>query len=263
MNNTTYKVCPCGSPRLMTLEGNSNYEPYNITLDGLKKRNVIIPSHCNMGDYGITSFTVCLNCGRIQGEWPIRYDIGLTKGYTDNDNVTPEVKVVKQSDSKMVRVRIYDIEKHLYIDLVHDLLIFSTKDIKPMVVGYLLNGKPTPLTEELKTMIETDYPGTKISDSYFDDTIATQSKHFETMKVVPYDKERHLYIELEHNLLIYFTAGKAAVVIGFFLNGNLLPLTDELKAIIATDYCWLSTSNRLFDRHLKDDIQVTKASSQK
>lgn len=101
MNNSTDKICPCGTPRWMTIAGESNRELYNITLDGTDKRNVLIPSHINMGEHEIIWFTFCLNCGRIHGEWPVRQEIVLSEEYTDesnddsDDNATPLTEELK------------------------------------------------------------------------------------------------------------------------------------------------------------------------
>ena len=77
------------------------------------------------------------------------------------------------ASGKFLNVREYDREKHLYIAdkvglLINaGLLIFSTQDTKPIVVGYVLDGKITPLTDELKDIARNyDLP---VSDTHFDE----------------------------------------------------------------------------------------------
>ena len=89
MNNTTDKECPCGTPRWMRVAGESNNKLYNIELDGVEEKGVAIPSECNLGTKTIVWFTVCLNCGHMQGDWPVRQDIMLSGEYTDgSDSIT-------------------------------------------------------------------------------------------------------------------------------------------------------------------------------
>ena len=66
----------------MRVSGGCDRENYTILLDGNEKSDVLIPSKCNMGYGELILFTVCLNCGRMQGEWPARQDIVLSEDYT-------------------------------------------------------------------------------------------------------------------------------------------------------------------------------------
>ena len=163
-------------------------------------------------------------------------------------------------------------EKHLYIDTQHNILFFSTQEIKPIAVGYLLDGKITPLTEELKEIVSGH--GSAIPDTHFDEQLndnsdsdsdsssndsddnvapkvyaAPQTEYSNVIKVREYDVARHLYIEEVHNLLIFSKQGES-IIVGFILNDEIKPLTEELKTIIAKDYHGIKISDTHFDEKL-------------
>ena len=73
-----------------------------------------------------------------------------------------------QHTSKILNVTPYDMEEGLYTDLICNMLIFSKEGSNPIAVGYLLNGKITPLTDELKKIASV--LGLPVSDTHFDDT---------------------------------------------------------------------------------------------
>ena len=83
MSNTTVVTCACGSSRWMEIYGECTRELYTcINVNGTKQTYNIIPRESNLGADECISFTVCMNCGKIQGEWPVKQDIALT-----NDNL--------------------------------------------------------------------------------------------------------------------------------------------------------------------------------
>ena len=47
MNNTANNTCFCGSTRLMTIDGNSYHEPYNITDDNITPQTNVVTQQAN------------------------------------------------------------------------------------------------------------------------------------------------------------------------------------------------------------------------
>ena len=200
MNNTTTQTCQCGKPRWLNLLGESGKERFFITLDGVTQRHCYITRKCNLGEYMFVDFTLCVNCGRMQGQWPLKEDV---KFYTDDEEYTLNDEKISEQDilnyekekqqvrgnyivdedkktvtagsmqhtSQQLQVVEWDKARHLYIDVISQMLIFAKYCSKPVAVGYLLDGKITPLTEELKRVARClDLP---FSDTHFDNDSST------------------------------------------------------------------------------------------
>lgn len=104
------------------------------------------------------------------------------------------------------------------------------------IVVSLSNMKFVFDEETMELVTETLDPGCILYQGPVESVDSTEeSTPFKTIKVRPYCAERNIYLELEHNLLILDT-GDQQIVIGFLLNDEIVPLTEELKMIIARDY---------------------------
>jgi hypothetical protein len=60
----------CKSLRLLSLSGELNRERCDVTYNGVESKCVDVPCRV-LGEVSILMFTLCLDCGRIQGNWPI------------------------------------------------------------------------------------------------------------------------------------------------------------------------------------------------
>src|SRR5688572_26691445 len=98
MSHTTVIACQCGSSRWLEVSGECERELFTcIKINGMaKQEGCVIPEDCNVGIDKFISFTMCLNCGHVQGDWPVREDIIIID---DNDNSN-------DSDSSDVNVQL-------------------------------------------------------------------------------------------------------------------------------------------------------------
>src|SRR5688500_14800508 len=137
MNHTTVITCQCGSSRWMEVSGECERELFTcINFNGKKHEGCVIPEDCNIGVDEFVSFTMCLNCGHVQGDWPVREDIILNdvndnsdSSGNSNDSDSSDVNVVLSTNIsepptpyKEIKVRPFVEERNLYLELVHNLL---------------------------------------------------------------------------------------------------------------------------------------------
>ena len=249
MNNYNVKICPCGTTRCMTIAGESNDERYNITLDGNENRNMLIPPQCNMGDHGIIRFTVCLNCGRIPGEWPAKQDIKLSKGYTDDsdssddsDDVTPEVDTcpqptqypticISRDDENVTKYYEY---RSKYSNKCRDTL----QEELPAKQDIVLSAE---YTDDSDNSDDSDS-----SDDNVTPEVQTYSLLIPSNKVLhvrEYDREKRLYIDVQHNILIFSELMTMPIAVGYVLDGKITPLTKELTEIASSYHLPISCTH--------------------
>ena len=64
----------CQSSNLTQIEGQSGQNYFDIYMYQDDKHNagVFLPDKWNLGTRNLICFALCLNCGKIQGEWPVK-----------------------------------------------------------------------------------------------------------------------------------------------------------------------------------------------
>lgn len=63
--------CKCGSKRIVDVVGKtSDLCNVRFTQTG-KEKDGYVPDDMNIGGGDYLDFSLCLNCGQIQGEWPL------------------------------------------------------------------------------------------------------------------------------------------------------------------------------------------------
>lgn len=60
----------CGGNRIASIEGQSSDGNYG-DIEGKKFCGEYVPSNIGIGGGDYIRFSWCLNCGQIQGEWPV------------------------------------------------------------------------------------------------------------------------------------------------------------------------------------------------
>lgn len=96
-------ICICGSSRWLEISGECDRElSTSININGTKQTGGRIPWNCNVGADECISFTVCLNCGKIQGEWPVRQDIILKN--TDDDSNSNDKEACTAEDNEVPKL---------------------------------------------------------------------------------------------------------------------------------------------------------------
>ena len=264
MNTPT---CACGSPKWLNLLGESNRERFDITVDGVTQRHAYITRKCNLGELVFIDFTVCINCGRMQGQWPLKEDVKFftnANEYKTNDEKINEEDILNyekekeevhenkktvtagsmQHTCKQLQVAEYDKARHLNIDVICQMLIFSKEGSKPVAVGYLLNGKITPLTDELKRVARCiDLP---VSDTHFDEQLKDDSsatKDNKAFSVTPLINELR-EIATNHSLDISDT----------YFNNDKESMKESIKGVM-NQYINIRSTN---DNDINNDINALK-----
>lgn len=60
----------CSSERILDMSGKCS-DCFGFSLGGKEKDSCYVPSDMNVGGGDYISLCVCLDCGQIQGEWPV------------------------------------------------------------------------------------------------------------------------------------------------------------------------------------------------
>ena len=67
-------MCVCGSERLMTVSAKCS-DLCHISLPEGEIEGYV-PDDLNIGGGDYVRIEVCMDCGRVQGEWPLPQDVG-------------------------------------------------------------------------------------------------------------------------------------------------------------------------------------------
>lgn len=63
-------ACKCSSTRIMSVSGKCS-DMCSVFVSEELQRNDYVPRNLNIGGGDYLEFKVCLDCGTIQGEWPV------------------------------------------------------------------------------------------------------------------------------------------------------------------------------------------------
>ena len=163
MSNTTVETATCGNPGWIKLLDEAEKERFTATPNGVRQRHAYIATKCDKEDI--------VNYDKEKEQYVFKQEVH--NDYIVDENKKTVTAGSIRHTSKLLTVALYDQEKDLYIDLICNMLIFSPEKSKPIAVGYLLDGKITPLSDELKRIASV--LRLRVSDTHFDEQLKVDS----------------------------------------------------------------------------------------